>query len=291
MKRTVALTAAIAATMISMAVAGPTPAVAAATAGADRVAAGYAGKCTGADASTGTTVVVDFQQLNGNGGTPAATVTRCSPNPSPGTARTGIKAMQDAGITPVGTQRYGLAFVCRVNGRPSATESLPVTGNPTYKEGCVSTPPAAAYWGYWYADGKGTTWTYSSQGASTHTVVPGGFEGWSFALNATATTNPVPRVTPHNPAFVTAPSVTLTIADPDRAITLGQSTTLTWTSANTARRTASVSPKQGAGTWSGTLAASGSTSITPTRKGAFTYVITGVKSGSRATASATLTVG
>lgn len=271
----------------TIALVGPTPAVAS----SQRVSAGYAGKCTGADATTGTTVVVDFQQLNGNGGTPAATITRCSPNATPGTARTGTTALLDAGITPVGTQRYGLAFVCRLDGRPSATEAIPITGNPTYKEGCVSTPPAAAYWGYWYADGHGSTWTYSSQGASTHTVVPGGFEGWSFALNATATTNPVPRVTPHNPAFAATPAVTLAIADPDRAITLGQSTSLSWTSANTGWRTATAAPKTGAGAWSGPLEVSGTRAITPTTRGSFTYTITGVKAGVSAIASATLTVG
>lgn len=160
----------------------------------------YAGVCTGADAKTGTTVVVDFQQLNGNGGVAAPTITRCSPNPTPSTSRTGVQVLQDAGLSPVGVQRWGLAFICRINGRPSATESIPITGDPTYKEACVNTPPAAAYWSYWYASGTGSTWTYSNTGASTHTAIEGGFEGWSFSLNATATTNPVPRVTPHNPA-------------------------------------------------------------------------------------------
>lgn len=286
MKRTPAATIAVlaaTATMTLLTLVGPAP-----SATAVSQASGYAGKCTGVDATTGTTVVVDFQQLDGNGGTPAATVTRCSPNPSPGTARTGIQAMQDAGITPVGTQRYGLAFVCRINGRPSASESIPVTGNPTYKEGCVNTPPSTAYWGYWYADGTGSTWSYSSSGASTHTVVPGGFEGWSFALNATATTNPPPRVTPRNPSLGASPSVTLASSSP--TITLGQSATLSWTSANSSRRTATATPKTGAGAWSGALAVSGTKSITPTKKGSFTYTVTGVKGGISASASTTLTV-
>ncbi|MEO7058800.1 MAG: hypothetical protein ABI083_03715 [Lapillicoccus sp.] len=286
MKRTLATTvaAAIIALVLPVLV-GPVL-----SAGAVAQTSGYAGKCTGADATTGTTVVVDFQQLDGNGGTPAATVTRCSPNPAPGTARTGIQAMQDAGITPVGTQRYGLAFVCRIQGRPSATEAIPVTGNPAYHEGCVNTPPPSAYWGYWYADGTGSTWTYGSQGASSHTVIPGGFEGWSFALNTTATTKPAPGVTPRNPALGASPSVTLAVADPDHTITLGQSTTLTWTSTNTGSRTASAAPRKGAGAWSGPLAASGTKSITPTKKGTFTYTITGVKSGVSAVATARLTV-
>ncbi|ANN18685.1 flagellar hook-length control protein FliK [Amycolatopsis orientalis] len=171
-----------------------------ATAQAVDPAKGYNGVCTGNDALTGVTVVVDFQELNGNGGTAAPTITRCSPNASPGTARTGIKALQDAGIAVAGTARWGLGFVCRLETRPSATETLPLSGNPNYKEACVNTPPANAYWGYWYADGTGASWTYSTQGALNRNVVPGGFEGWSFSLNKSASTNPPPRVTPSNPA-------------------------------------------------------------------------------------------
>lgn len=163
-------------------------------------AAGYDGVCTGADATTGVTIVIDFQELDGNGGTAAPTITRCSPNPSPGTARTGIKALQDAGISVTGTAQWGLSFVCRLQGRPSSTEAIPLTSNPNYHEACVQTPPAAAYWSYWWANGSGTTWTYSTSGAANRNVVPGGFEGWSFSLNKTASTNPPPGVTPHNPA-------------------------------------------------------------------------------------------
>lgn len=252
---------------------------------------GYAGICTGADALTGTTMVVDFQQLDGNGGTAAPTITRCSPNPNPGTSRTGVQALQDAGIAPTGVQRWGLAFICRLEGRPSATESIPVSGNPTYKEACVNTPPAAAYWGYWHADGSGSTWTYSSYGAGNRTVTPGGFDGWSFSLNATASTNPVPRVTPLNTAVgASNPTVSLSVDDLDRTITLGQTTTLTWSSTNTTTRTASVTPSAGAGTWSGSLAVSGSTSIKPTAKGTYTYKVTGVNGAKSASSTATLTV-
>ncbi|TWP50728.1 flagellar hook-length control protein FliK [Lentzea tibetensis] len=163
-------------------------------------ALGYAGICTGADALTGTTVVIDFQELDGNGGVAAPTITRCSPNASPGTNRTGIKALQDAGIAVTGVAQWGLGFVCRLENRPSSTEVIRRASNPNYKEACVRTPPAEAYWSYWHADGAGTTWTYSNFGALNRNAIPGGFEGWSFSLNKTATTNPPPRVTPRNPA-------------------------------------------------------------------------------------------
>lgn len=251
---------------------------------------GYAGICAGADARTGTTVVVDFQRLDGNGGTSAPTLVRCSPNPS-GTPRTGLAAMQGAGIEPTGVQRYGLAFVCRIEGRPSATETLPVGGSPGYQEACVSTPPAAAYWSYWWGDGKTSTWSSSTSGASNRNAVAGGFEGWSFALNATGTTSPVPRVTPLNPALgSTQPSVAVTSDDSDGVLGLGQSTTLRWSSSNTTRRTASATPKQGAGSWSGIRPVSGSQLVKPTKKGTYTYTLTGKKGAVSVTSSVTLTV-
>lgn len=256
-------------------------------------AKGYDGICTGADAPTGVTVVIDFQELDGNGGVPAPTITRCSPNASPGTARTGIQALEDAGIAVTGTAQWGLGFVCRLEGRPSATETIPRTSNPTYKEACVVTPPGEAYWSYWHADGTGTTWTYSSYGALNRDVIPGGFEGWSFSLNRTATTNPAPRVTPHNPAVdPSSPTVSLSVDDLDRQLTLGQTTSLTWTSTNATSITAdSVSPATGGGSWSGTLAVPGGTqTITPTARGTYTYTIRATGAGGTVYASATLTV-
>lgn len=259
------------------------------TASALNTALGYAGICTGSDALTGTTIVIDFQELNGNGGTAAPTITRCSPNPTQAT-RTGLKAMQDAGISVTGTTRWGLGFICRLEGRPSASESLPITSNTSYKEACVNTPPAAAYWSYWWANGSGSTWTYSASGASGRSAVPGGFEGWSFSLNKTASTNPVPRVTPRNPAVgSSAPVVALSISSLTGKITLGQSVDLTWSSSNTTSQAASVTPTTGGGAWSGALATAGVKTITPTAKGTYTYVIKGTGT-STVTSSVTLTV-
>lgn len=254
---------------------------------------GYPGICTGADALTGVTVVIDFQELNGNGGVPAPTITRCSPNASPGTARTGIKALQDAGIAVAGTAQWGLGFVCRLEGRPSATENIPRVSNPTYKEACVVTPPAEAYWSYWHATGAGTTWTYSSFGALNRNVTPGGFEGWSFSLNRTASTNPAPRVTPRNPAVDPSnPTVSLSVNDLDRRINLGQTTSLTWSSTNATSVAAhAVSPATGGGSWSGALAVPGGTrNITPTARGTYTYTVRATGTAGTVFATATLTV-
>jgi hypothetical protein len=256
-------------------------------------AAGYDGICTGADALSGVTVVIDFQDLDGNGGTPAPTLTRCSPNPAPGTQRTGIQALQDAGVSVAGVAQWGLGFVCRLQGRPSATEALPLPGNPNYREACVVTPPGGAYWSYWHATGDGTPWSYSSYGALNRNVIPGGFEGWSFSLNKNSNTNPEPGVTPTNPAVNPGnPNVTLSVTDLDRKINLGQSTSLSWTSTNATALTAfSVAPTTGGGSWTGPLTAPGGTkTITPTARGAYTYTIRATGTGGTVYNTATLTV-
>lgn len=162
-------------------------------------AAGSASPATALNPGTGTpgycpdgrgvTVVVDLQAL---GGSP---LVRCYPGTAPAT---GLEALKGAGFQVSGVRRWGEAFICRIEGRPSSTETLALTGNPSYRETCIDTPPALAYWSYWHA-GNNCRWQYSQWGVKNRTVTQGGFEGWSFSLNATATTNPVPRVAPSRP--------------------------------------------------------------------------------------------
>lgn len=167
------------------------------------LAAGYNGFCT---TSTGVTVVVDFQKLGGG------VVVRCAPSiPAGGT---GLDALQNAGVPYAGVARWGDAFICRLFNKPSATQTLPITGDPTYKEACVNTPPAAAYWSYWFAP-NGGTWTYSQFGVKNRSAIKGGFEGWSFSMNATASNNPPPRIAPVRPkasAPTPTPTTTTTTA-------------------------------------------------------------------------------
>lgn len=133
--------AAIVLATAGLAVAGPQPARAAA--------------CTG---TSGVTVVVDFTAFGGS------TEVECAL----GDPTTGIAALQDAGFTVTGTQRWGLAFVCRIDGLPTPAA-----------DPCYNTPPANAYWSYWHAE-PGGSWTYSSQGASSYDPAPGTVEGWAF---------------------------------------------------------------------------------------------------------------
>ncbi|MFI2710834.1 hypothetical protein ACH495_11965 [Micromonospora sp. NPDC018662] len=121
--------------------------------------AAHAAACTG---TSGVTVVVDFAALGG--GVQVA----CAP----GDPTTGIAALQGAGFTVTGTQRWGLAFVCRINGKPTAAT-----------EACVNTPPVTAYWSYWHAT-PGGAWSYSSSGANAYNPAPGTVEGWSFGAGA-----------------------------------------------------------------------------------------------------------
>ncbi|WP_326953602.1 ABC transporter substrate-binding protein [Amycolatopsis sp. NBC_01286] len=142
---------------------------------------GHPGFCTD---GAGVTVVLDFQQLGGT------TIVRCDPQTGRGT---GLDALKNAGFQVAGVQRWGEAFICRIENRPSAVEEIPVKGNEHYKETCVDTPPAAGYWSYWHA-GNNCAWEYSQWGVKNRDFTAGGFEGWSFSLNATADSNPVPRI-------------------------------------------------------------------------------------------------
>lgn len=259
--------------------------------GAPAGAAWYTGVCTGDDALDGVTVAIDFQELDGLNSISSPDILRCSPNPNPGTNRTGVQALQDAGLSVAGTTRWGLGFVCRIENRPTSTEVLPVGAG--YTEPCFNTPPAAAYWSYWHANGAGTTWTYSSYGAANRMVTPGGFEGWSFSLNKTSTTNPPPDETPLNPEVdPDNPTVALSVDDLDRTIALSETTSLTWTSTNTTTLTAfAVSPASGGGSWSGSLTAPGGTqNITPTATGVYTYTIRAVGPNGTKFTTAKLTV-
>jgi hypothetical protein len=151
----------------------------------------------------GVTVVVDFNELGGG------IVVRCAPGPV-GSGYTGLDALQDAGFTPEGTKRWGLQFVCRIAGKPAPDQKLPIKGDPNYREACVDTPPAEAFWSYWYAP-NGGTWTLSAEGPVNRDAIPGGFEGWSFSLNHSQQTAPPPGVAPkrpHEPPPTTPPPTT-----------------------------------------------------------------------------------
>lgn len=127
--------------------------------------AAHAASCTG---STGVTVTVDFAGLGGG----------VAVNCALGDPTTGLTALTGAGYTITGTVRWGLAFVCRINGQPTAAV-----------DACVNTPPATAYWSYWHAT-PGGTWTYSTVGASSYNPAPGTVEGWAYGAGSPPSVSP-----------------------------------------------------------------------------------------------------
>lgn len=176
MRRTTAATAA-GLLVLGSAWIGSTPAAADVTDGA----------CTD---DVGVTLVVDYQDLGGE------TIVTCVSGVEPGTS--GLQILQLAGLNPEGTLHDGPSFVCRIGGRPGVNETLPLTGDPTYRERCGQTPPDGAFWSYWHAD-NGGRWTFSQAGGAAREAILGGYEGWSFSLNKAKDANPAPRVKPTHP--------------------------------------------------------------------------------------------
>ncbi|HVJ96366.1 MAG TPA: hypothetical protein VNC41_06005, partial [Acidimicrobiia bacterium] len=113
---------------------------------------------TGCTTTNGVTVIVDFKALGGG-------VQRgCAINPA-----SGLDALQKAGFGTAGTNRWGNAFVCRIDGKP---------GNPP--EACLDTPPGNAYWAYYTAKPTDAGWKYVSLAATLTRPAPGSIEGWAF---------------------------------------------------------------------------------------------------------------
>jgi hypothetical protein len=120
----------------------------------------------------GVNVVVDFHGLGGG------VQKGCDPS---GAGRTGNKVFPAAGFT-LAYVTNSAGFVCRVKGSPS--------GNV-----CSQTPPANAYWGLYWSDGKSGKWTYSSSGVGGTKVSNGGFLAFSWQNGGT---NDPPGSAPRN---------------------------------------------------------------------------------------------
>jgi hypothetical protein len=135
------------------------------------VAPASAAACPTAD---GVTVVVDFHDLGG--GVQSA----CVPD--------GVRASDlfpAAGFPLDYVQRPG-GFVCRVDGEP-------------VEERCVDTPPADAYWGLWWSDGKSGRWSYATTGVAGLTIPDGGYVAFSWngsSRTAPPSTSPTAHRTP-----------------------------------------------------------------------------------------------
>ncbi|MFI5607374.1 hypothetical protein [Amycolatopsis sp. NPDC051903] len=142
---------------------------------------GTAGYCPDA---TGVTVVVDFQDLGGD------TLIRCAPGPQ----ENGVTALQNAGLDLAGVGKYGLALICKIEGKPA-------------DQSCSAMPPESASWSFWTA-ANGGKWASSQVGVQSWQPPAGSFEGWSFAHDKSFQDYPPPRVAPVRKANAPAPAPT-----------------------------------------------------------------------------------
>jgi hypothetical protein len=109
---------------------------------------------------TGVTVIVDEREI----GTGKVYV-GCAL----GEQANGVQALEHAGFHVEGTEEYGLAFICRIEGEPTLAE-----------QSCEHSAPANAYWSYWHGK-PGGRWSYSGAGAYGYKPTLGSVEGWGFA--------------------------------------------------------------------------------------------------------------
>ncbi len=138
--------------------------------------------CTG---DTGVTVVVDYRQLGGG------VVKKCAAG---GDGASAVSLFPDNGFPLTYVQRQP-GFVCRVGGLPD-----PDT------QACVNTPPADAYWGLFWADGKAATWKYSTLGVGGLTLRDGQSVGFSWQSSTSSTPPGVAPPAPNAPATSPSPS-------------------------------------------------------------------------------------
>jgi hypothetical protein len=121
------------------------------------------GDCT---TTSGVIVAVDF----GHWGGPV--LRSCGTTPT-----TGYTLLNQGGWETAGTEHDGPGFICRIGyaGYQGGTQY------PTPSEqSCVLTPPANAYWAFWYANPGQTEWNYSQLGATAIHPEPGSVELWTF---------------------------------------------------------------------------------------------------------------
>jgi hypothetical protein len=139
------------------------------------------GDCTTA---SGVIVAVDF----GHWGGPV--LRSCGTTPT-----TGYALLNQGGWNTTGTEHDGPGFICRIGyagyqgGAQYPTPS---------QESCVLTPPASAYWAFWYANPGQNQWNYSQLGATATQPEPGSVELWTFGGTSDGGTSgsAVPTITP-----------------------------------------------------------------------------------------------
>jgi hypothetical protein len=127
------------------------------------LAAPPAGAAPAVNCSAGVIVAADFAPWGGD------VNSVCDPTLPANAA----DVLVDTKFDPVGVAQYGLAFICQIAGDPP-------------DDSCATTPPADAYWSFWYADAGDNTWQYSQSGATNLQPEAGSVEAWIFGGNTGA---------------------------------------------------------------------------------------------------------
>lgn len=83
-----------------------------------------------------------------------------------------MTAFNAAGYAILGTQKYGLQIVCRVNSLPSMTQPVVTKDQKNYVEKCADMPPEFAYWALLIRT-ETKDWQYAPVGIADLTVKPG----------------------------------------------------------------------------------------------------------------------
>jgi hypothetical protein len=181
----------------------------------------------------GVSVVVDFHELGG--GVQTACV-------SGGGGKSATSLFGSAGFGLSYVQRQP-GFVCRVNGLPA-------------NDPCVNTPPADAYWGLFWSDGKSGSWTYATTSASGLEVPEGGYVAFSWNGSATRSTpgvapaahaaSPTPPSSSKPTSKPTKKPSTTPTSKPSKKPSTSASNTPAHSPSSTESATASASPKPSA---------------------------------------------
>jgi hypothetical protein len=209
-------------------------------------------------------------------------------------------------LGPVNLNASGVATLAAANvpaGNYSVTATY--TGNSTYAtsastaQSLTITPPAAvvtmSFNPTTIAVGKSTTLTWSTTNATACTasgawsgnepvsgtlvVTPTGAGSLTYSLNCSGAGG-----SGSNSATLTAnPAPTVRVSVSPTSITVGQTASVTWSSANATACT-------GSGAWTGNESLSGTLSVTPPTAGSLTYTLSCTGTGVAVSGSTTLTV-
>lgn len=91
-------------------------------------------------------------------------------------------AVAAAGVDLQGTEQWGAAFVCRVDGRPALDEDVLRADGSVGTEPCLRTPSQGAYWALWTST-DASTWTYATRGVTSTEVASGDVVGLVFVTS------------------------------------------------------------------------------------------------------------